>query len=169
MCVDSTQTCPVTDLVLLTEDSLSTDPRLNDASYTKKSGTSFGTEKIYLVYTSSSNERSNSPLQSLAWELNSLCAFTDQANVVKKASNSPVYYPLEAKTNLKDCQDFYATEANEDTQVAEDKRYTDAATDLQEQNQSPNEYSIETASGVFATLSAMPNFARYVPNAEVTK
>ena len=33
----------------------------------------------------------------------------------------------------------------------------------------PNEYTIETASGVYATLSAMPNFARYVPNAEETK
>ena len=109
MCVDSTQTCPVTDLLLLTGDS--TDPRLNDASYTKKEGT-FGAEKIYLVYTSSSNERSNSPLQSLAWELNSLCAFTDQQNVVINAANSPVYYPLERYTNLDDCQDFYATEAD---------------------------------------------------------
>ena len=124
VCVDSTQTCPVTDLLLLTGDS--NDHRLNDASYTIKEGI-FGAEKLYLVYTSSSNERSNSPLQSLTWELNSLCAFADQANVVKNTASSPVYYPLEAATDLEDCQHFYATEADEDTQVAEDKRYTNVA------------------------------------------
>ena len=45
-------------------------------------------------------------------------------------NNSPVYYPLEAATNLDSCQDFYATKEDEDTQVAEDKRYYDVSKDL---------------------------------------
>ena len=78
VCLDPTSSikCPVTDLALLPDDS--TDPRLTDSSYTQVSGT-FDVGKMTLVYTTNSPlSRSNAPLQSITWQLNQPCAYTDQ-------------------------------------------------------------------------------------------
>ena len=99
-CVKVISDCPITDLVLLDQDT--TSYKLTDPKYTVRLGFSVQ-NPIYLAFTKTTNDRSNAPFQSLQWELGQICAFTDQSAVIPKDSAKPIYYPLEAATNLEPC------------------------------------------------------------------
>ena len=68
-CVSDWETeCPVTDLVLL--DKNSTSSKLDkDSGYTSSlSGNFFSSHRLYLAFTTHTNERSNEPLEHIYWE-----------------------------------------------------------------------------------------------------
>ena len=101
----------------------------------------------------------------MEWYLGQPCAFNDQATVLPAGSPQPVYYELEAVTNLKTCQDFYQTEKGAKTTQAVDARYGKLA----QAEILPNEYEIQQLSGVLAILNEMPAYAVYVKEEQRVK
>ena len=58
---------------------------------------------MVVAFTSGTNNFSNAPLQSLYWQVGKPCAFTSEAAVVAPGQIAPMYYPLEAATNVDAC------------------------------------------------------------------
>ena len=102
VCASTITDCPVFDMLILSKDS--SNSKLNDPNYIKVYSDD---GELAIVYTKGTNDRSNEPLQSIEWQNGMLCAYTDQAAVQMSGSMAPEYYPLEAVTNLKSCQNFY--------------------------------------------------------------
>lgn len=116
-CAASLDDCPVTDLLI----SNSTVPTFNGGANFVSRGGSNGAPYVY--FTKTSNDRSNAPLMNINWQLGQLCAFTDQAAVVPSYNQQPVYYPLEAATNVESCRNLYLESENAAPKVGIDTRY----------------------------------------------
>ena len=90
-------------------------------------------------------------------------------NVVNDTYNQPVYYPLEAVTEQKSCQDFHKRSEDQVAHVAEDLRYTNVTASDMTSSQLPDEYIIQLTSGVYSELLLQPYYTKYVPNPQTTK
>jgi len=78
------------------------------------------------------------------------------AAVVPSYNQQPVYYPLEAATNIESCRAFYQINGEQAPGVAIDARYantTSSDTTL------PNEFDIQLLSQVYETLTNMPLYS----------
>ena len=68
--------------------------------------------------------------------------------MIQSGRVTPVYYPLEAATNLDECQ------------TVDDRYVSQAANNLF----MPSQYDVQMLSGVLPTLKSLPYFDQYVPD-----
>ena len=114
------------------------------------------------MYSRTTNDRSNSPLQAVSVEYGTPCAYTNQQNVLASGQKDRDFYKLEVEGLRDKCQKLPKSSENDSPSKATDTRYTSFAPDL---STKPSEYQIQSASGVYGKLRLMPYFDYYCPNA----
>ena len=163
LCLKDTDDCPITDLEILDLDSDSY--KITDSRYTAVKSGLLDYNK-YVVFTTTTNERSNSPLQKLTLEYGTPCAYTNQKNVLDSGMIVRDFYALEVEGLRSSCKKLPKTSKSENPTTAIDTRYTTVSPSL---STYPDEYSIQFESGVYAELSNMPYFNEYCPQAQAYK
>lgn len=102
VCLNDTRLCPITDIVILEQNS--TSDKLSDYRY--ETQLSSGTRPLYLAFTRTTNSYSNAPIQKIVLTNGRPCAFTDQLPKLPDGGIRPLY-PLEALTDVPACQNYY--------------------------------------------------------------
>ena len=145
-CVDDISECPVTAL-FITDESNSRSFRQNPKYVVKESAN--GHSPLYVAFTKTDDVK-NSPIQSLGWDWGRPCAHTDQSD--DYATTNLTLYVLEQEHDKPVC-------------TAIDFRYEDYS----KMEVYPNEYDVQSMSGVFDLLKAMFQYDTYVPDAVAEK